>query len=771
MTHNTPNTQSPIPNTQYPIRNSQFAIRNLSLLLPLSLALLILLPALFGVPFSSSDAAYTDLLISHYPNALYLKQSILEGHTIPLWSPAILSGYHFAANPLAGLWYPPGWAVLLLPLPLGFTLLIALHLIWGGLGLYRLLRAEGLCHSPALFGALAFELMPKLFAHYGAGHLTLLYAIPWTPWLLLSLTRRKSDSPLLAGERPGERSAWASALILALIFLADPRWAAYAGLLWLGYLFAYSQYDTMSLRAFFAWQSPSPQEEIASAEKRRLAMTIIRPLLDKIPHVATSLAITALLSAPLLLPLLEYVSHSTRSHLAPAEVFSHSLPPAQLLGLLFPSGGASAEWAFYAGGVGLILTLIALTNAKIRKKSRFWLLTAGLSLVFALGSHFPGLELLARLPGLSLLRVPPRTLFLLGMALASVSAHTLGDLLSGHNLTRAARLSLMGLVAFVLLLGGGIWALAGELSLTVAWGVGAITLAALWVGLARGRLSPQAWMTGLLLLGLIDWGGAAFQSFSIRPTEEALAPQSGLVEYLVGEPGRFRIYSPSYSIPQHLAAQHGIELADGVDPLQITAYAQFMEAATGVPQDGYSVTLPPFPGGDPSHDNAACLPDPKLLGLLNVRYIAAEFDLPVEGLVFLKQFGETRLYDNEFAMPRAWMQPLDAAPGLEASPAEIVSWEPNHVTINASGPGLLVLSEIAYPGWRVKVDGQKAEIETVAGILRGVELSEGNHQIEFLFRPLSVYIGLAVFAVGLGFVLNARRGEVETQGKNKKLKR
>ena len=42
--------------------------------------------------------------------------------------------------------------------------------------MYRLLRAEGLEHRPALLGALAFEAIPKLFAHYGAGHLTLLYA-------------------------------------------------------------------------------------------------------------------------------------------------------------------------------------------------------------------------------------------------------------------------------------------------------------------------------------------------------------------------------------------------------------------------------------------------------------------------------------------------------------------------------------------------------------------------------------------------------------------
>ena len=722
---------------------SSHRVSYLLLLLPL----ILLLPGFVGIPFSSPEALYTDLLISHYPNALYLKQAILEYHSIPLWSPTILSGYPFAANPLSGLWYPLGWVALAFTLPQGLIILIALHLVLGGVGMYRLVRAEGLRHSPALFAALAFELMPKLFAHSGAGHLTLLYAVPWTPWLLL------------AARDKGRK--WTSGVVLALIFLADPRWAAYAGLLWLVYLFAHSQHDTKSLRALIAKQSPILRKNIASAGKRLFATIALSSLFEKIRYLLVSLGITILLSAPLLVPLLEFVSLSTRSHLASAEIFSHSLPPAQLLGLFFPSGGGSVEWMYYAGGAGIVLVIISLTSAQTRKKSRFWLWVAGLSLVFALGSHIPGLELLAILPGFSLLRVPPRTLFLTGIAVAVVSAYSLEELLSRQKLNRGARLSLMGLVAFVLLAGGGIWALIGELPFSVAWGMGAITLAALWVDVARRSVSPQVWMIGLVLLGIVDWGGADFLGMDIRPNERAFAQQSELVEYLSEKSGRFRIYSPSYSLPQHITAKHELELVDGVDPLQIAAYAKFMEEATGVPQTGYSVTLPPFAEGETVRDNAAYIPNPELLGLLNVHYVAAEFDLVVDGLVFREQFGKTRLYENTFALPRAWVQPLGTEPSQNATPAEIIAWEPNHITIEAQGPGLLILSEITYPGWIVKVNGQKTAIETVAGILRGVEISEGDHQIEFLFRPMSVYIGLALLIVGAGLLgligLNSRK--------------
>ena len=373
----------------------------------LLLPLLILLPAFFGIPFASPQAEYTDLLVSHYPNALYLRRSLLQEGTIPLWSPTILSGYPFAANPLSGLWYPPGWLALLFPLNFGFTLLVGLHLIWGGVGMYRFLRREGLRHVSALFGSLSFALMPKLYAHYGAGHLTLLYAIAWTPWLLLAGRDKKRK--------------WASGVVLALIFLADPRWAAYAGLLWLAYLLSYSQYNRK----------------------------------QKTLGVLTSLGITACLIAPLLVPLLEYTSLSTRSDLTPAEVFSHSLPPAQLLGLFFPSGGGSTEWVAYAGGAGLVFAVLALLLPRVRRKTRFWLWVAGLSLIFSLGSHLPGLALLARLPGLSLLRVPPRALFLLGTAFAALTGYVLEELLAetGDSFRRCS-VNVGGIGRFSRALGG-----------------------------------------------------------------------------------------------------------------------------------------------------------------------------------------------------------------------------------------------------------------------------------------------------------------------------
>jgi hypothetical protein len=222
---------------------------------------------------------------------------------------------------------------------------------------------------------------------------------------------------------------------------------------------------------------------------------------------------------------------------------------------------------------------------------------------------------------------------------------------------------------------------------------------------------------------------------------------------LAEQPGLFRVYSPSYSLPQQIAAVYGIELADGVDPLQLRAYTGFMEKATGVPVSGYSVTMPPFEDGDPSQDNENYRPDPVLLGLLNVRYVVSEFDLPVEGLALRERFDQTRIYENTKAMPRVWVQNSDEAPSGDGNPAEISRWTPNHVDVRANGPGLLVLSEIAYPGWRVFVDGNSEDMEVAEGLLRAVRLDQGVHKVEFIYRPVSVYMGLALWVIGLLLVL------------------
>ena len=678
--------------------------------------LLVILPHLNTFPYPPRPGSYSDIAVTHYPNANFLRRELFEKRSVPLWSPAILSGYPFDANPLSGLMYPPGWLALLLPLPAGLNLVGALHLALGGVGMLRLLRAEGLGYPGALLGGLAYELMPKAIAHAGAGHLTLLYALGWTSWLLwlwrvkYSSNQEQRESRLHKRLQPG--------MLLALIFLADVRWAVYASILWWAYAFAHSQ------------------------NKRATLGRLI---------VQSGLA--ALLAAPLALPLIEYALRSTRGSMTAADILAFSLPPARLLGLVFPDFGGFHEWTLYPGAVVIGLSLAVLSERGARRGRAFWIWVAAISLLVSLGSSLPGTSYLARLPGLSLLRVPARALFLTGFAVAGLAAWGVETIRQGLTPLggRRLRLILIGLAGFTLVLSVGVGVMTGKLPLTFGWGTGAACAAVAWlIWGTRGGSTKYAnlWIAGLFLIALSDWGMMDRSLIVFRPAEQVLSEGADVASWLASQEGTFRVYSPSYSVPQQTAARFGIQLADGVDPLQLESYAGFMEEATGVPRRGYSVTMPPFANGDPKTSNARYAPDPEALGLLNVRYIASAFDLPLKGLAFESDFNGIRLYENMQALGRAWMQPENAPIGQQAMPAQVVDWQPNHITIEAAGPGLLYLSEIAYPGWAGYVDGEQADLPA-AGLLRSILIGPGKHRVDFIFRPVSLYIGLALCLAGM----------------------
>jgi hypothetical protein len=86
-----------------------------------------------------------------------------------------------------------------------------------------------------------------------------------------------------------------------------------------------------------------------------------------------------------------------------------------------------------------------------------------------------------------------------------------------------------------------------------------------------------------------------------------------------------------------------------------------------------------------------------------------------------------------------------------AGEAEIVRYGPERVTIRASseGPGLLVLSDNHYPGWKATVDGEPADVERVDYLFRGVRLGPGAHTVEFRYEPLSFRIGWIVSLLAL----------------------
>jgi hypothetical protein len=178
--------------------------------------------------------------------------------------------------------------------------------------------------------------------------------------------------------------------------------------------------------------------------------------------------------------------------------------------------------------------------------------------------------------------------------------------------------------------------------------------------------------------------------------------------------------------------------------------------------------------------------------LLNVRYTIRRKDKPSEGTPVYSD-DVWNVYENPDALPRAWIvhrvevdpstelplrrlddpefdlrntaivdealeAPLDESAAGLAGKVEWVSYGANHLELNASsaGAGMVVFSEVFYPGWKATLDETPVRIRRVNGFLRGVVLPPGNHRIVMRYEPGVVYWGaLLTIATFLSVCLHA----------------
>ena len=71
------------------------------------------------------------------------------------------------------------------------------------------------------------------------------------------------------------------------------------------------------------------------------------------------------------------------------------------------------------------------------------------------------------------------------------------------------------------------------------------------------------------------------------------------------------------------------------------------------------------------------------------------------------------------------------------------------VEVEMRSPGVLVLADSCFPGWRVSVDGHPTTLLCANYLVRGVELEQGHHLVRFEYRPASVRWGLGLSALAL----------------------
>jgi hypothetical protein len=81
----------------------------------------------------------------------------------------------------------------------------------------------------------------------------------------------------------------------------------------------------------------------------------------------------------------------------------------------------------------------------------------------------------------------------------------------------------------------------------------------------------------------------------------------------------------------------------------------------------------------------------------------------------------------------------------------ITRYEPQRVELvaNLQRPGLVILADVYYPGWKLAIDGVPAPIYRTNRMMRGAAVKAGRHTLMYTYDPASFRIGALLSITGL----------------------
>jgi len=407
--------------------------------------------------------------------------------------------------------------------------------------------------------------------------------------------------------------------------------------------------------------------------------------------------------------------------------------PGDLRALIGPWGVSRSEiTSLYAGAVTPALAVVALIRGR---RERLPLLVL-IVLAVAWGSGLAG-WLLQPFPLVSSLasHEPVR-----GMALAVLSLAVLAGLAFGPLAARPKAWAVLALSALIALAAGRGAALEPRYLVP-------LVAAVLVVLILRNPRYATLGAALLLVVLAADLGWHGYQRSSWKPDSDVLPPPSGSAQFLLDRQaaeGPFRIatYAPFPILNHQLGAvrtpqarallldqaalAYGLEDVAGYNPVHLDAYDRYMLRSNG----GHAVDR---------HFELALRARTDELRALAVRYYVSPPGDQPKGLKVVYASKLAVVTEDPGALP---FVRLNA--GGKTTAATVLDREPDRIvarTPAGSAAGRVVVADLAYPGWKVSVDGRPAKSLVVDGVLRAVDVPAGSHVVEWTFAPAAIRHG------------------------------
>lgn len=694
-----------------------------------------------GVPFK--NFLITDPVRQQYLWRKEALDQIKEGQ-LPLWNPYSFSGMPLMANFQTGILYPLNLIFFLLPFNHVWGLLVVLEPLLAGLFLFLYLRNLKVTKIGSLFGSLVFSFSG--FSIVWMEWNTIGHVIAWLPLTLLAI-----DTIIQKQVRP--LSLWPLIFVISLIF------SFFAGHL---QIFFYCSSVILLYLGF----------KIYLLKQNRF-----KTFLLFVYCYLLFIFITSIQWWPTLQLILKSARDIDQGSWTKEGWF---IPWQNLIQFVAPDffGNPAtnnywgiwnyAEFIGYIGMLPLIFALYSIFYVRNKTVIFYGLLSIG-SLIFALPTVLSALPYKLNIPLISTSQ-PTRLIFIVSFSLSVLSSIGFDYWVNDKNKRKiyyiiviTALFLLWGWlsVSFPSLLLSSVkpeFLSVSRRNLIMPTVLIVTSVIILSVAVVLKRKSANYISTMIILLVVFDLYrfGWKFTPFS---AESWIFPSTKIMLELKSRQGEYRIMALDRRIlPPNFSVAYKLNDVSGYDPLYIKQYSQLVSSWEKNAPDLSSASF-----------NRIITPqnyDSFITDLLGVKYLLSLQPLNSPKLQLVDLQGETYLYENRRAFPRAFFVEkvvkadedydllakmfslgdklmttavltddlsLEPEPLKENETVKIVNYSPNQVDIlvDTEFKRLMVLTDIYYPAWKVYLDGVEVKLYKVNFIFRGVLVPVGSHRIEF----------------------------------------